>query len=86
MKEVIILQEDQMKKLEQKRIVKGVYLDPSTIEELKDMARKERRSLSGQMSLIIENWLRESRNTGTIGELMTREDKKTIARIKKYEK
>jgi hypothetical protein len=76
----------QVKRHEEKRIVKGVYLDPSTVEELKIEARKERRSLSGQMSLIIENWLSEARNKGTIGELMDREDKRILTRIEKHEK
>ena len=46
-----------MKKTKQPRIVKGVYLEPEVIRVVKEEANKQRRSMSGQLSFIIENWV-----------------------------
>jgi hypothetical protein len=49
---------------EEVKVVKGVYLEPSIVKKLKKHAKKERRSLSGQMSFIISEWVREREAQG----------------------
>lgn len=44
-----------------KRVVKGVYLKPELIKVLEKEAIKENRSLSGQMSFIIESWIKDKK-------------------------
>lgn len=45
---------------EQKRVF-GLYLEPSIMEEVEAEAKEKRRSLSGQISYIIQEWVEKKK-------------------------
>jgi len=48
--------------MKEKKLVKGVYLKKSVVEEVEVMAKEEQRTVSNMLTLIINNFFREKNN------------------------